>query len=275
MGVRINTAVATITAQRYLNKSSRQVEKSLQALSSGLKVRSPRDDAAGFVIGERLKGQLSGTEQAKTNAMAATSLVQAAEGGLNEQNNILIRLRELAVNSASDTIGNTEREFLDQEFQQLVSEFDRIAKSTRYGSKQLLTGNGEEFTFHVGAFNGEENTVKFKLDADTKSSAVGINGLGVNDQDDALDALEQIDDAVLKVTGARAKLGAVQSRFQYVVDNLDSQRETLHTAKSLITDVDVAEEVSRLTQGQILQEAGTMVLSHANQNASVALKLLS
>lgn len=274
MGLRLNTNVATITAQRFLDKNSRQVERSLQALSSGLKVRSPKDDAAGFVIGERLKGQISGTEQAKSNAQAAMSLIQTAEGGLNEQNNILVRLRELAVNSASDTIGDKEREFLNTEFGQLVEEFDRIAKSTRYGSKQLLNGNGEDFTFHVGAFNGPENTIKFKLSADTQAGAVGINGLGVADQGDALDSLEQIDDAVLKVTEVRAKLGAAQSRFQYTIDNLDSQRESLYSAKSLISDVDVAEEVSRLHSAQILQEAGTMVLAQANQTSPNVLRLL-
>ncbi|MCB0341311.1 MAG: flagellin FliC, partial [Bdellovibrionales bacterium] len=181
----------------------------------------------------------------------------------------------LAVNSASDTVGDEERGFLEVEFQQLVSEFDRIAKSTRFGNKQLLTGSNEEFSFHVGPFRGDENIVEFTLDADTTSGEVGIQGLKISDQDDALDAMEDIDKAVLKVAGARSKLGAVQSRFQYLIDNLDVQRENLMEAHSLITDADVAEEVSRLTHSKILQESGLMALAQANQSATSVLRLVA
>ncbi len=157
----------------------------------------------------------------------------------------MIRLRELAVYSASDTIGDEEREFLDQEFQSLTSEFDRIARSTTFGNKKLLTGTGEKFSFQVGANRGDENTIQFTLDADTTSDEVGIDGLGVADKSDALDALDELDSALLKVAGTRASFGAVQSRFQFAIDNLSVQADNIEQARSLIVDVDVAEEVTK------------------------------
>lgn len=275
MAFRISSDVASLTARRFLDKAQRQTEKSLSALASGRRIVNAGDDAAGFAIGETLRGQLSGTKQAKFNAENAVSLIQTAEGGLNEQNNILIRLRELAVYSASDTIGDEERSFLNTEFDQLVSEFDRIAKSTRFGNKKLLTGTGEQFEFHIGAYNGEENRVRFKLDADTTSDKVGINDLSIDEQDYALDALEVLDGALLKIAGTRAGFGAMQSRFQYTIDNLAVQAENIELARSQIMDVDVAEEVSQLSKSQILQDVGTSVLAQANSNSGRVLRLLS
>ena len=166
-----------------------------------------QDDAAGFAISERLKGQLSGIKQASINATSARAFIQTAEGSLNEQNNILIRLRELAVQSASDTVGDTERGYLDEEFQQLISEFDRVAQTARFGDKKLLTGTDQEFEFHVGAFSGPENVIKFRLNANTTAEESGIVDLSVADQDDALDVIDDIDSALHNVLGARALLG--------------------------------------------------------------------
>jgi flagellin len=274
MSLRINSNIASLSAQRYLAKNARDATESFKALSSGSRLSSPQNDAAGFAISELLRSQVSGTKQAKKNSETAVALVQTAEGALNEQNNILVRLRELAVNAASDTIGDDERGFLNSEFEQLVSEFDRIAKSSRFGTKELLSGSGEEFSFQVGANKGPENIIEFKLDADTQASTIGIDGLSVDSQDSAEDALETIDEAVIKVAGVRSTLGAVQSRFNYAIDNLAVQRENLENSRSIIADTDVAEEVSKLARAQVLQESGMAVLAQANGYSRNILKLI-
>lgn len=274
MSFRISTNVTSLAAQRHLHKAQREAEQSSVALASGRRVNNAGDDAAGFAISESLRGQLSGTRQAQFNAENAVSLIQTAEGGLNEQNNILVRLRELAVYSASDTIGDEEREFLDKEYQALTEELDRIAKTTNFGNKKLLTGTGEDFEFHVGAFKGPENKIKFKLDQDTTSANLGIDGLSVLDQDDAVDNLEYLDTALNQVASARATFGAMQSRFQYAIDHLAVQGDNLEIARSNIVDVNVAKEVSDLAQAQIRQDAGVAVLAQTNLNARRVLELI-
>lgn len=274
MSFRINPGVVTIGAQRHLEIAQRKIEHSLSALASGSRIVHAGDDAAGFAIAENLKSQLAGTRQSKMNAQMAQSLIQTAEGGLNEQNNILIRMRELAVQSSSDTVSDEERQYLNTEFKQLGNEFDRIAKSTRYGSKQLLVGNGDNYEFHVGPFKGEENVIQFKLDSNTTGSAAGVSGLAVADRDDALDALESLDDGMKKVAEARATFGSAQSRFNYAIDNLSQQAENISSAVSNIEDVDIAEETAKLTQGQIAQQAGTAVMAQANASANKVLRLI-
>ena len=275
MSLRVGTNLASLTAQRYLTKNQRQVEDSYKALASGTRLSTPQNDAAGFAISELLRGQAAGARQSRTNVQTASAMIQTAEGSLAEQNNILVRLREIAINSASDTIGDTEREFLDMEFQQLVAEFDRIAEVARFGSKQLLSGSNEEFEFQVGPYQGAENVISFRLDSDTRASSVGITGLSVEDQDSAQDSIESIDEAVTLVAGSRAKFGAVQSRFYYAGDNLDVTAQNLEEARSVIADVDVAEETSKLARAQILQEAGISVLASANVAPTKALKLIN
>lgn len=274
MSFRVSANTASLAAQRYLAQAQRSAERSQVALASGRRVVNAGDDAAGFAIAESLRGQLSGTRQAKFNAENAVSLIQTAEGGLNEQNNILVRLRELAVYSASDTIGDEEREFLDKEYQALTSELDRIAKTTNFGNKKLLTGTGEEFSFHVGAFKGPENQIKFKLDADTTSTNLGVDGLSIEDQDDALDNLEYIDTALQQIAGARATFGAMQSRFQHAIDHLGVQADNLDLARSNIVDVDVAKEVTNVVKNQVLQQAGIAVLAQAKQDAQRVVNLI-
>ena len=275
MSFRITTNVASLGAQRSLARAQRDSEHALRSIASGSRIVNAGDDAAGFAIAESLRGQISGVRQAEFNAKSAISLIQTAEGGLNEQNNIMIRLRELAVYSASDTLSDTERGFLDQEFQQLVAENDRIAKATRFGSKQLLTGSGEKFDFMIGAYSGPENVVHFKLDSNTTSDELGIDGLEIAEKGDAKDSLEAIDEAITKIGGARATFGAMQSRFQYAIDALGVQGDQLQEARSNIVDVDVAEATTKLAQSQILQDAGTAVLAQANQSSQRILRLLS
>jgi flagellin len=271
---RISSNGTTAAAGRYVEIAQRQIDKSLQSLASGSRVVHAGDDAAGFAIAESLRGQATGTKQAKFNAESAVGLVQTAEGGLSELNNILVRLRELAVYSASDTIGDDERGFLNTEFKGLTEEFDRIAKSTRYGNKQLLSGSGQEFQFQVGAFKGPENVITFSLDANTTASDVGIDGLEIASKGDALSSLDNIDSAMLRVAGARATFGGMQSRLQHTIDALGVQAENLDAARGHIVDVDAAEESAKLAQAQMMQEAGTAVIAQANQSNARAVHLL-
>lgn len=275
MGLRINTNVASIAAQRTLSKQQGRLEHAQQALSSGSRIVKAADDAAGLAISENIRGQTVGIRMARNNAFNAQSLIQVSEGGLNEINNILIRLRELGVQAASDTVSDVEREFLDQEAQQLVDEADRIAKSTRFGNKTLLDGSGEEMEYHVGPFSGEENVIRYKISADATVDTLGIDGLGVSDKDSARDALSQVDDAIVHLGKLRADFGAVQSRLQITTSNLDIQNENLSAARSRIADTDIAHEAAEMNSAQILQNASVAVLAQANQNGAAALRLLS
>lgn len=272
--LRVASLNPSLMAQRYLNIASRDVEAAFSALASGSRFSKPANDAAGFAISESLRGQIAGTRQASRNGEAAMAMIQTAEGGLNEQNNILIRMRELAVQAASDTYSDDEREFLDFEFQQLSKEFDRIAKTTVYGRRELLTGTGESFEFHVGAFKGEENKIAFSLDANTTSSHLGVDGLSVADDDDAVDALEYIDEGMIELGKARANFGAIQARMQHAIDHLNVQSDNLEVARSLIADADIGEEVSKLTAARIRQEAGVSVLVQANENPRSVMRLI-
>ncbi len=275
MSFKINAEFVSLRAQRHLSQSQRQVEGSLAALASGRKIVRPGDDAAGFAISESLRGQVSGSRQAKANAEQAMAFIQTAEGGLNEQNNILIRLRELAVQSASDTVSNKERSFIEMEFTQLKEEYDRISQSTRFGEQSLLSGSGQTYEFHVGPFSGPENTISFRLDADTSARRSGIGSSQVDTQRAARRSIEDIDQAMSKVAEVRAQFGSVHSRFHYSIDNLAVQAENLEMARSQIVDVDVAREVSELTRHQIIQDMGVSVLAQAKMDSARALRLLT
>lgn len=276
MGLRINTNVASIGAQKVLSKQQARVEHAQAALSSGSRIVKAADDAAGLAISENIRGQLVGIKMARSNAYNAQSLIQVSEGGLNEINNILIRLRELGVQAASDTVSDVEREFLDQEAQQLVAESDRIAKSTRFGNKALLDGSGEELEYHVGPFANEaENVIKYQISSDATNSTLGISGLSLADKSGSRDTLESVDEAIVKIGKMRADFGAVQSRLQMTTSNLDNQYENLSAAKSRISDADVAYESSEMTSANILQSASVSVLAQANQNGAAALRLLA
>ena len=274
MGLRINTNIASINAQRHLGKQQRRLEHAQAALASGSRIVHASDDAAGLSIAENIRGQVSGIRVARDNADNAQSLIQISEGGLNEINNILIRLRELGVQAASDTVSDVEREFLDQEATQLTQESERIAQSTRFGNKKLLDGSGGELEYHVGPFAGDENVIKYSVTADATNSALGIDGVSVADKSGANDTLTAVDEAIVKLGNMRANFGAVQSRLQHTVTNLDIQNENLTAAEGRIRDTDVAFETAEMTSAQILQAASVSVLAQANNNGSVALKLI-
>lgn len=276
MGLRINTNVASISAQRVLTKQQQRMEHAQAALASGSRIVKAADDAAGLAVSENIRGQLTGIKAARNNAFNAQSLIQVSEGGLNEINNILIRLRELGVQAASDTVSDVEREFIDQEAQQLLEESERIAKSTKFGNKALLDGTGEELEYHVGPFSDEEsNVIRYQITADATNSNLGVNGLALSDKGGARETLEAVDEALVKIGKMRADFGAVQSRLQMTTSNLDIQYENLSAAKSRISDTDVAYESAEMTSANILQSASVAVLAQANQNGAAALRLLN
>ncbi len=275
MGLRINTNVASIAAQRVLSKQSQRQEHAEMAISSGSRIVHAADDAAGLAISENIRGQLSGIKMARNNSFNAQSLIQVSEGGLNEISNIMIRLRELGVQAASDTVSDVERGFLNQEAQQLTQESDRIARSTKFGNKALLDGTGEEMEYHVGPFAKEsENVIKYKVKADATNSTLGIDSVSLADKSGARSTLEAVDKGLIKVGQMRADFGAVQSRLQSTTSNLDIQYENLSAAKSRISDADIAYESAEMTSASILQQAAVGVLAQANQNSASALKLI-
>lgn len=274
MGLRISTNVASVAAQRQLGKSQDRFSHSARALASGSRLVDPGDDAAGFAISESLRGQAESLKAAQRNAESAVGLIQVAEGGLSEQNNILVRLRELGVQAASDTVGDEERKFLDVEFQQLTREFDRIAETTRYGNKQLLSGGNEEYQFQLGSGGTENDIIRYKMDTDTRASTLGLSGLSVEDKDSARSLLNDLDDALMKVAGARASFGAVQSRLNIAANNLDLQHENVVSARSRIADADVAYESAQLAASQIQQQVGLSVLAQANAVPNAIMKLI-
>lgn len=276
MGLRISTNLPSITAQRSLAMSQRSIEKSYAQLSSGSRITKSADDAAGLAISENLKGQIRGFTQAQRNAQDGMSLVQVAEGGMSEISNILVRLRELGVQAASDTIGDKERSMLNKEVVQLQQESERIARSTRFGSTALLDGSGQQFSFQVDINNDDfKDRIAFNAgELDLTNSALGVEGFDFSTKDGAREALMVIDDAQIKVNGQRATLGAIQSRLISTQDNLGSSIENLSAANSRIRDTDIADATSVLTKNNVLLNASTSVLAQANSTPQVALKLL-
>lgn len=275
MGLRINTNMASLSAQRVLSVQQKRAEHAAAALSSGSRIVNAADDAAGLSISESLKGQTRGIAQARNNAFNAGSAIQISEGGLNEINNILIRLRELGIQAASDNIGETERGFLNEEAKQLIQESDRIARTTRFGAKSLLDGSGGKMEFHVGPYGGDENKISYDLSADATAKSIGIDNVDISEKEGARETLQTVDDALVKIGGLRANFGAIQNRLLATTSNLDIQYENLSAANSRIRDTDVARESAELASASILQQAAVSVLAQANQLPGVALKLLA
>ncbi len=276
MGLRIATNIASQEVQKNLNRVSGSAQESLSKLSSGERITKAADDAAGLAIAKRLEATSRGLKQAKRNANDGISYVQTAEGGLNEVSNMLTRMRELSVQAASDTVGDNERGLLDKEYQQLIQEIDRISESSEFNGAKLLNGEGNgTLTFHVGAEAGEANKIEFDS-AETNSTAgnIGVDGLSVSDKDGAESAIGDIDGAIDQISGFRANLGAIQSRLESTVSNLDSQVINQDSAKSVILDVDVAEEASKLASSNVIKQAGISSLAQANNIPNSALKLI-
>jgi flagellin len=277
MGLRINTNVPSLTAQRNLRTNRSTLDRTLERLSSGSRINHAGDDAAGLAISESLRAQLRGLAQAERNAQDGISLVQVAEGALAEVSNLLIRMRELGVQGASDTVGDNERRFLDLEFKQMMQEIDRIAQSTEYNRVPLLNGTGSTFEIQIGTRN--DPTVDRVQIFDAASADINIVSLGVNlssvlDKVSAQNSLDTLDKAISHVTSIRAGFGAMQNRLQSVINNLMISKENLSAANSRIRDADIAEETSELTKSQILMQSGVSVLTQANTVMKSALGLL-
>jgi len=276
MGMRVTTNIAAINAQRNLVGSQRSIGKSMAQLASGNRINIAADDAAGLAISERLKGSIRSAAQAQRNANDGISMVQTAEGGLNEIGNIIVRLRELGIQASSDTVGDTERGFLNKEVEQLKSEVQRIASVTTWGDTKLLDGSTPTFDFQVGIFNNaEEDRISFDASSNVATlDALGMSEIDYMSKEGAQTALSSLDSAQTLVNGYRANLGALQNRLTSTVDNLGVAQENMSAANSRIRDTDVAQASSEMTRNNILLQAGTATLSQANQVNQLALKLI-
>jgi len=276
MALTISTNVAAINAQKTMASSQRNLEKSFAQLSSGSRITKAADDAAGLSISETLKSTIRGYNQAQRNANDGISMIQVAEGGLGEVSNILTRLRELGVQASSDTVGENERGFIDKEVQQLKSEVQRIAESSRFGSTNLLDGSGEEFSFQVDINNDDfRDRIGFDASAqEVTTSALGIDGFDFSSKDGARESLEVLESAQQNVNGHRATLGALQNRLISTSENLGTAVENFSAANSRIRDTDVAAASADLTKNNILLNASIGVLAQANQQPQAALRLI-
>ncbi|MBC7464377.1 MAG: flagellin FliC [Bdellovibrio sp.] len=275
MGLRIATNMASIAAQRAMGMQTKKQEHAAQALSSGSRIVRSSDDAAGLAISEIMKSDIRGLGQARSNAFNAISAIQVGEGGLSEQTNILTRLKELGVQSASDSVGEKERAYMQQEAGTLVDELDRISKTTKFGDKNLIDGSQSTLEFQVGAQAGAEHIITFKSDSDGASaSALGIDGTDISSKSGARQLITNANNAIDKVSKMRAGFGALQARLDSTVNGLDSRVENLSAAKSRISDSDVAKETADMASASMLQSAALSVLAQANQQPMVAMKLI-
>jgi flagellin len=278
MGLRIATNVSSLTAQRHLRNTRSLLDRSLERLSSGYRINRAGDDAAGLAISEKLRAKTRGLIQAQRNASDGISLIQVAEGGLNEIQNILVRLRELGVQAASDTIGKKERVYLDEEFQLLKEEIDRIANVTEFNGTVLLDGTGGSLDFQVntGGLNllGVDRITFNAFKSDVNADKLGLDSLGVPDKPEAQRSLNLIDSAIERVSSIRGELGAIENRLSSTINNLSVSVENLSAANSRIKDVDIASETSELTKNSIMTQAGVSVLAQANSVPQMALQLL-
>lgn len=277
MGLRIATNVSALNAQKNLRGNQRAMETSLARLSSGYRINQAADDAAGLAISENLRGQIRGLRQASRNAQDGVSLVQVAEGGLNEVSSIMIRLRELSVQAASDTIGDTERKFLDVEYQQLKSEIQRITESTNFNGTDLLNGMGGILDIQVGVNNDDfKDRISFNAGAANASlESLGLTAESVATKIQAQQSIARADTGLISVNAIRANFGALQNRLQSTITNLAVFDENISAANSRIRDADVAAESTELMRNSIMQQAAVSILGQANQSQSLALKLLA
>jgi flagellin len=275
--ISVQSNVSSLTAQHNLGKTVNTMEKSLSRLSSGYRITSASDDAAGLGISENLRAQIASTSQASRNANDGVSVVQTAEGSMGEISDMLVRMRELAVASSSDGITDTERAYVDEEFQGLSKEIDRIANVTEFNGTKLLDGSieatGSGLEFQIGMRNTTNDRLEINA-ADMQTSALGLNTSKADTKANARTAIDALDTAIKSVSTSRAKLGALSNRLDTTIGNLGTQLESLSAANSRIRDVDVASEMASFSRQQVLMQAGTSMLSQANSLPQNALSLL-
>ena len=274
MGLRVNTNVASINAQRNTAQVTTRLARNYQRLSTGLRISTAADDAAGLAISERLRSQVRSLSQATRNANDGISLVQVGEGALNEVSNILTRLRELTIQSANGSVSNTDRNTLKEEFDSLVTEINRIAQSTEFNGIKLLDGSASTVMFQVG-INTQANIDQLNVTlTPALSTTLGLSSLDIGSGGNTSTAIAAIDTAINSVSALRGKFGSVQNRLQSTIANLGVTAESLSAAESRIRDVDVAYETAELTRNNILQQASISILSQANAQPQSALQLL-
>ena len=276
MGLRIATNLASEEVQKNLRKASEKSDDQLEKLSTGKRINKAADDPAGMAIASNLEAQTRGIRQAMRNGNDGISMIQTAEGGLSEISNIMMRLREITVQGASDTVGDNERGLLNNEYQLLIEEVDRISKSTLFNGISLIGGDSKGvLDFQVGAFAGEEHRIQYDSEAtDASSGSLGISGTSVATKEDSLDTIATVDAAINTISGHRANIGAAQRRLQSTISNLEVQAINQDTARSAIEDVDVAESSSQLASQLLIKNAGVMTLAQANTLPSSMLRLI-
>lgn len=270
--MRINNNIMAMNSHRQLSMNNNNGAKSMEKLSSGMRINRAGDDAAGLAISEKKRGQIRGLKQASRNAQDGISLIQTAEGALNETHAILQRMRELAVQAANDTNDDdTDRAALQAEVNQLLEEIDRIAEDTKFNGQSLIDSEDTEFEIHIGADKDQAMTVKI---GEMNAEGLGVDGLEISDQVHANDAIETINDAINTVSTERASLGAFQNRLEHTIANLDNAAENLQAAESRIRDVDMAQEMMEFTKNNILSQAATAMMAQANMAPQSVLQLL-
>ncbi len=274
MGIRINTNIASINTQRHLYNSTVSFNKSMEKLSSGLRINRAGDDAAGLAISEGLKSDIRALDQAGRNAADGISMVQTAEGALDEVSNILLRMRELTEQSLNGTLTANERGYLDSEYQALVGEIDRIASSTEFNGISLLDGSaGASVNIQVGIETNAWDVIGVDITTARDAATLGVDA-NITDVANATTTMGLVTAAIDTVSSARSDFGAVQNRLETSIRNINNQRENLSAANSRIRDVDVAHETSTMTSHQILQQAGVSMLAQANMTTGLAMSLL-
>lgn len=273
MAMTINTNIASLTAQRYLNKTQNSLNTSMERLSSGLRINSAKDDAAGLGISTRLSAKISGMNQAVRNANDGISLLQTAEGATQEVTNILQRIRELAVQSANGTYSTSDRTSMNSEVTQLTGEINRISQSTNFNGIGVMDGSQTSMTFQVGADSGTTNTIDVTM-TKIDNTALSISGMNVSTASAASNLISAIDTALDSVSTARGSYGAVQNRLSSTISNLMNVSENLSAANGRIVDADFAAETSNMAKQQILSQAGTAMLGQAKALPQQVLELL-
>lgn len=276
MGMRISTNVASLNAQRALSTNTREMQKSMAQISTGSRITKAGDDAAGLAISENLKSQVRSLGQASRNANDGISMIQTAEQAMGEVSNIVTRLRELGIQSGSDTVGEAERGFIQKEVDSLKSEIQRVAESTTFGSRKLLDGTGGKLDIHVGTgANPKTDWISYDSEVtNVTTDNLGIEDLDFSSKSGARSGLASLDRAQLMVNGSRANLGAMQNRLSSTVDVIGTMNENMSAANSRIRDTDIAASSSELARNSVMLQGTTAALAQANQLPQMALKLI-
>lgn len=276
MGLQINTNELAIAAQRNLENTQRRLSGTIQRLASGSKIVQASDDPAGLAISDRLNATIRSLGAAVKNAQDGVSLIQVYEGGTNEINNMAVRIRELLMQASTDTVGDRERAMINNEVIQLKEEVDRVAKTTKFNGRELLSGEVIEMEFQVGTENNPDvDRIKFAPgDTNMTLDALGMGSVDASQKSSAQESLSLVDEALNKVNDIRARVGSAQNRLNTTISAQSIFQENLMAAKSRIKDADLAVESANLARETILRKAGVAVLTQANETPALALQLL-